>query len=187
MSTRQPAIFLSHAGGPCFWMDFPPPYGPGTFEGLRGYFAGIVDSLPARPEAIVLVSAHWDARVPTVSAAAAPPMLFDYGGFPKHTYELSYPALGSPPLAAKISELLRHAGIEHAVDSQRGYDHGVFVPMLIIDPEASIPVVMLSIRSDLDAAVHLRMGEALAPLRDRNILLLGSGNVWHGQGGPMGP
>jgi aromatic ring-opening dioxygenase catalytic subunit (LigB family) len=184
--TRQPAIFLSHAGGPCFWMEFPPPYGREAFTPLRNYFAGLLQDLPALPSAIVVNSAHWEERVTTVSTAAAPPMYFDYYGFPPNTYELNYPAPGSPELAAEIAGLLAGAGIEHRVNATRGFDHGVFVPMLIVDPAARIPVVMVSIRNDLDPARHIELGRALAPLRDRNVLLLGSGNVWHGGGGPQG-
>ncbi len=116
----------------------------------------------------------------TVSSAPAPPMLFDYFGFPAHTYQLSYPAPGAPELAARLVRLLEEAGIEHAVNAERGFDHGVFVPMLIIDPQAHIPVLMVSIRDDLDAAKHIEAGRALAPLRDEGVLILGSGNIWHG-------
>lgn len=183
-ANRQPAIFLSHGGGPCFWMDFPPPVGPGGFDGLRNHFAGLLDTLPARPSAIVVITAHWETPAVTVSAACAPTMLFDYYGFPKHTYELTYPAPGAPSLAARIANLLREAGVDHAVDTHRGFDHGVFVPMLIVDPSAQIPVVMVSIRSDFDVAKHIDAGRALAPLRDQGVLILGSGNTWHGSIGP---
>jgi aromatic ring-opening dioxygenase catalytic subunit (LigB family) len=181
---RQPAVFVSHGGGPCFWMDFPPPLGPGAFDKLRAYLAGLVASLPQRPRAVVVVTAHWETQVPTVSAAKAPPMLFDYYGFPAHTYQLSYPAPGEPEVAARVARLLSEAGIAHEVDTQRGLDHGVFVPMLIVDAPAEIPVVMLSILRDFDPARHIALGRALAPLRDENVLILGSGNTWHG---PMGP
>ncbi len=177
---RQPAIFVSHGGGPCFWMNFPPPFGPGAFDRLRDYLAGMTARLPARPTAIVVVSAHWEEPVVTVSTAAAPPMLFDYFGFPPHTYQLSYPAPGSPEVAARIVGLFDQCGVEHEVNSRRGFDHGVFVPMLIIDPEARIPVVMVSIRHDLDPAKHIEIGRALASLRNENVMILGSGNIWHG-------
>jgi aromatic ring-opening dioxygenase catalytic subunit (LigB family) len=106
-------------------------------------------------------------------------MLFDYNGFPEHTYRLSYPAPGDPVLAARMKGLLAHAGIEAADDAERGFDHGVFVPMLIVDSKAEIPVVMLSLRQDLDPAHHIAVGQALAPLRDEGILILGSGNSFH--------
>lgn len=184
-SPRQPAIFLSHGGGPCFWMEFPPPYGPGGFDRLRAYMAQLLTTLPSRPSAIVVITAHWEEPVVTVGCSPAPPMLFDYYGFPRHTYELSYPAPGSPPVAARIAGLFAEAGIEHAMNSVRGFDHGVFVPMLIVDPEARIPVVMMSLRQDLDPARHLAIGTAIARLRNENVLILGSGNTWHGAGGPI--
>lgn len=176
----QPTIFLSHGGGPCFWMEFPPPVGPHGFKRLREHLEQLLPTLPARPRAVVVVSAHWEASVVTVSSAARPPMFFDYYGFPPHTYELNYPAPGDTALARRIGELLDEAGLAHADDAQRGYDHGVFVPMLIVDPRAVLPVVMVSLHRDLDAAAHVALGRALAPLRADNVLILGSGNVWHG-------
>jgi aromatic ring-opening dioxygenase catalytic subunit (LigB family) len=160
-------------------MEFGPPFGPHAFEKLRQYLAGIIDSLPERPKAILVASAHWEEPKVTVSTAAKPGMLFDYFGFPPHTYELSYPAPGSPELAERVRDLLRGAGIESGTDAARGFDHGVFVPQLIIDPKAEIPVVMLSLRGDLDPAAHLALGKALAPLRDEGVLIIGSGSSYH--------
>ncbi len=176
---RQPAIYLTHGGGPCFWMEFPEPFGPRAYDGLRAYLAGLMASLPAPPRAIVMVSAHWEADVPTVGTAPAPQMLFDYYGFPPHTYRLRYGAPGSPELAERVVTLLRAAGGAAATDPARGFDHGVFVPMLIIDPEARIPVVTLSLTHDLDPARHLAIGAALAPLRAENVLIIGSGSSYH--------
>ena len=176
---RQPAIFLSHGGGPCFWMTFPPPLGAHAFDHLKAYLAGLLDGLPARPKAIVVISGHWEELLPTVSTAAAPPMLFDYYGFPEHTYQLSYPAPGAPDLAEKVRALIAGAGIDVATDSQRGFDHGVFVPFLIVDPQARIPVVMLSLQQNLDPAFHIAVGRAIAPLRDDGVLIVGSGNSFH--------
>ena len=176
---RQPSLYISHGGGPCFWMDWPPPFGPGAFEGLRTYLAGILAALPERPRAILVVSAHWEAAAPTFADAAAPGMVFDYYGFPPHTYRLSYPAPGAPDLARRAAELLRTAGIASATDSARGFDHGIFVPFLILDPEARVPVLPLSLRRDLDPRFHLDLGRALAPLRDEGVLIVGSGNSFH--------
>ncbi len=178
-ASRQPAIFLSHGGGPCFWMTFPPPLGAHAFDGLKAYLAGLLATLPARPKAIVVISGHWEERLPTVSTAPAPPMLFDYYGFPEHTYRLSYPAPGAPDLAEKVRALMSGAGIDTAADPQRGFDHGVFVPFLIVDPEARIPVVMLSLQQNLDPAFHIAVGKAIAPLRDDGVLIVGSGNSFH--------
>lgn len=176
---RLPAIFVTHGGGPCFWMTFPEPLGPHAFARLGRYFSHLLADLPARPKAVLIVSAHWEEDLPTVSNAAQPGMLFDYYGFPPHTYELSYPAAGSPALAGKVKTLLEKAGIPCATDDKRGFDHGVFVPMLMIDPNTDLPVVMLSLQKDLDPARHLAIGRALAPLRDDGVLIIGSGSSFH--------
>jgi aromatic ring-opening dioxygenase catalytic subunit (LigB family) len=176
---RQPAIFVSHGGGPCFWMTPSPLVGPHGFDRLKAYLAGLLNTLPARPKAILVVSGHWEERLPTVSTAAAPPMLFDYYGFPEHTYHLSYPAPGAPDVAAQVHALLTAAGIAAATDPVRGFDHGVFVPFLIVDPEARIPVVMLSLQQSLDPAFHIAVGRAIAPLREEGVLIVGSGNSFH--------
>ena len=166
-AVRQPAIFVPHGGGPCFWMDWPPPFGPHAWDGLKDYLAGVLKSLPERPKAFLVVTAHWETEQPTVSVNPKPGMLYDYYGFPEHTYKLSYPAPGDPELAAEVKRLIEAAGLPVATDGERGFDHGVFVPFLIVDPKAEIPVVMLSLRKDLDPAFHIKLGKALAPLRDQ--------------------
>lgn len=176
---RQPAIFLSHGGGPCFWIPLPAPFGSHAFDKLHTYLEGLIASLPERPKAVLVVSGHWEEALPTVSTAARPPMLFDYYGFPEHTYRLSYPAPGAPELAHDVRALLTEAGIESAADGERGFDHGVFVPFLIVDPEATIPVLMMSLQKDLDPERHIAIGKAIAPLRDKGILIVGSGNSYH--------
>lgn len=176
---KQPVFFLSHGGGPCFWIEMPPPFGPHGFDDLRGYFEGLLASLPERPKAFVVISGHWETQSFTVSTNPAPGMLFDYSGFPPHTYELCYPAKGDPVIANRITGLLAKADISHETDAVRGFDHGVFVPMLIVDPDGEIPVVMISIRKDFDPAAHIALGEALAPLRDEGVVIVGSGNSYH--------
>ncbi len=178
-NARQPTIFLPHGGGPCFWMEFPPPLGPHAWDGLKAYLSGIVAGLPERPRAFVVVTSHWEEAKPTVSTAAAPGMLFDYYGFPDHTYELSYPAPGEPKVAAEVKRLLEAAGLSVGENAKRGFDHGVFVPFLIVDPKAEIPVVMLSIERNLDPERHIAIGKALAPLRDQGIVVAGSGMSYH--------
>jgi aromatic ring-opening dioxygenase catalytic subunit (LigB family) len=160
-------------------MEFGPPFGPHAFDKLRAYLAGLIDSLPEHPKAILVVSGHWEELKPTVSTAAKPGMLFDYYGFPEHTYHLSYPAPGAPDLAHRVRGLLQAAKIDCDTDDSRGFDHGVFVPQLIIDPGATIPVVMLSMQHDLDPAAHLAIGKAIAPLRDEGVLIIGSGSSYH--------
>jgi len=176
---RLPAIFVTHGGGPCFWMSFPEPLGPHAFDKLGQYFSHLLAGLPERPKAVLIVSAHWEEDRPTIGTAAQPGMLFDYYGFPPHTYELSYPAAGSPELAAKVKGLLEGAGIACGTDDKRGFDHGVFVPMLMIDPNAGLPITMLSLQKNLDPARHLAIGAALAPLRDEGVLIIGSGSSFH--------
>jgi aromatic ring-opening dioxygenase catalytic subunit (LigB family) len=176
---RLPSLFITHGGGPCFWMEFGPPFGPHAFDKLRDYLAGLIAGLPERPKAILMISGHWEEARPTVSTAAKPGMLFDYYGFPEHTYKLHYPAPGAPLLAERVRGLLQAAQIDCGTDGERGFDHGVFVPQLIIDPEAEIPVVMLSMRHDLDPGAHIAIGQAIAPLRDEGVLIIGSGNSYH--------
>lgn len=142
------------------------------------YLRGIESSIE-RPEAIVLVSAHWECAQPTITAGASPELYYDYTGFPPETYDLSYPAPGSPSLASEVAELLTDAGFEPQLDTDRGFDHGVFVPMLLMYPDASIPIIQLSMLSSLDPAAHIQMGAALRPLADRNVMVLGSGFTFH--------
>ncbi|PZR16447.1 MAG: dioxygenase [Azospirillum brasilense] len=171
---RQPVIFIPHGGGPCFFMDWPK-----TWDRMAEHLRGIPQRLPARPKAILVVSGHWETAMPTVTTGTRPPLIFDYYGFPPHTYELRYPAPGSPELAARVRELLGQAGIESAGDDARGFDHGVFIPFLLAFPEAEIPVVELSVRDDLDPAEHLALGRALAPLRDEGVLIVATGMTYH--------
>lgn len=172
-------MFISHGGGPCFWFDTTPMFGPNAFDELRHFLEKSLKDLPERPKAILMVTAHWEEAVPTISIAKAPSMLYDYYGFPEHTYRLQYPAPGAPDIASKAIGLLKNAGIEAAEDNARGFDHGVFVPMLIADPEAEIPVAMMSLQRDLNPARHIAIGRALAPLRDDGVLIIGSGSSYH--------
>ncbi|WP_395681545.1 DODA-type extradiol aromatic ring-opening family dioxygenase [Dokdonella sp.] len=175
---RMPTVYLPHGGGPCFFMD-PPPQAPQTWDGMAAYLRGLAASIGERPRALLVVSAHWETPRPTVNSGAAPGMLFDYYGFPAHTYQLSWPAPGSPPLAAKVRDLLQSAGIDCDEDAARGYDHGVFVPLLLAWPDADIPTTQLSLQAGLDPAAHLAIGKALEPLRDEGVLIIGSGMSYH--------
>ena len=137
---RLPTVFIPHGGGPCFFMDWNPA---DAWDKTAAYLRSIASSLPTRPQAIVLVTAHWLGAQPCMSSAARPGMLFDYYGFPPHTYELSYPAPGAPALAGRVSGLLAGAGFDPVQDSERGYDHGSFIPLLLAFPDADIPVLQL--------------------------------------------
>ena len=176
--TRMPTLFIPHGGGPCFFMEWDPP---DTWDRHRSFLETLPASLPEKPKALLVISGHWEAREFTVQSNPAPP-LFDYNGFPQHTYELTWPAPGDPALATRVGELLQGAGFETGTDTARGFDHGVFVPLKLVFPEADIPTVQLSLRSDLDPDAHLAVGRALAPLRDEGVLIIGSGNTYHNMG-----
>ena len=175
-SSSMPTVFLPHGAGPCFFMDWPPA---GTWDSMANWLRGLIDELGVSPKAIVVVSAHWEAPVFTVNAQSDPDLLYDYSGFPEHTYRLTWPAPGSPELAARIRELLSAAEIANAEDNQRGLDHGVFIPMKLVFPGAEVPVLQLSLRRGLDPTEHLALGRALAPLRDEGVLIIGSGMSFH--------
>jgi aromatic ring-opening dioxygenase catalytic subunit (LigB family) len=176
---RFPTLFIPHGGGPCFFMETPDGMPAGLWDGMAAYLRGIGASVGERPKAVLAVSGHWEAEQPTLNAGAHPPLLFDYYGFPEHTYRLTYPAPGAPELACRAHELLANSGFTPAHETRRGFDHGVFVPFMLIYPEADIPILQLSLQRGLDAAGHLRLGRALAPLRDEGVLIVGSGMSYH--------
>jgi len=175
---RQPAIYIPHGGGPCFFMD-PPADDPSRWVALEAYLRGVPAMLPARPDALLVVSAHWEMPRPTVLAAAQPALLYDYYNFPPHTYRLTYPAPGALWLATRVRALLDTAGIDNAEDRDRGYDHGIFIPLKVMFPDADIPILQLSLQTGLDPVRHIDMGRALASLRDDNVLIIGSGLSFH--------
>jgi aromatic ring-opening dioxygenase catalytic subunit (LigB family) len=160
---------------------------PDTWDRLAGWLRSLDSLLPARPEKLLVVSAHWEAAVPTVTSSPAPPLLYDYSGFPPHTYELKWPAPGSPELAARVHALLSGSGVESGAEAKRGFDHGVFVPLKVAYPDAHLPTVQLSLRAGLDPTAHLAMGRALAPLRDEGVLIVGSGMSYHNMRAFMSP
>ena len=183
---RQPAIFLPHGGGPCFFMDW--TWGPAdTWHNTQSFLGSLAATLPAATKALLVVSGHWEEPAFTAGSAAAPELIFDYSGFPEYTYRLTWPAPGSPQLAARVAGLLERAGLPSALDAARGYDHGVFVPLKVAFPEARIPVVTLSMAASLDPALHLAAGRALAPLRDEGVLIVASGMSFHNLRGYFKP
>jgi aromatic ring-opening dioxygenase catalytic subunit (LigB family) len=187
---KMPTFFIPHGAGPCFFMDW--TMGPKeSWDKLASWLRGIDGSLPEPPRALLVISAHWETPVPTVIASRHPPLLFDYFGFPPHTYELEWAAPGSPDLAKRIGALLSAAGIASKTETERGFDHGVFVPLKVAYPDAKVPTVQLSLQAGLDPNAHLAIGRALAPLRDEGVLIIGSGLSFHnmaafknGGGGP---
>jgi len=183
---RMPVVFLPHGGGPWPFVDL--NFGEkAELDDLAAYLRSVRD-LPARPpRALLVISAHWEEAVPTVTTAERPPMLYDYYGFPPASYEIRWPAPGDPALAARVRALLEGAGFATAADPQRGFDHGTFVPLKLAWPEAEVPTVQLSLQRGLDPATHLAMGRALSPLRDEGILIVGSGMTYHNLRAGFGP
>ena len=183
--TRLPTYFVSHGGGPWPWMK--DQYGPAYAE-LEASLVDIKRQVGVRPKAVLVVTSHWETDAFTVSSGTAPGMIYDYGGFPPHTYQIRYPAPGEPQLAERVARLLNDAGQPARLDAERGFDHGTFSMLAPIYPGADMPVVQLSIRHGYDPAVHLAAGRALAPLRDEGVLILGSGLSFHNlrQFGPGG-
>jgi 4,5-DOPA dioxygenase extradiol len=163
-----PSLFLSH-GAPTL---------PLTDTPARAFLSRLGRTL-GRPKAIVVISAHWETDSPEVSAVARNETIHDFHGFPRQLYELSYPAPGAPSLAAEIAELLHEADLACRIDDRRGLDHGAWVPLLLMYPAADIPVLQVSIQPHLGPAHHLRLGRALARLRGRGVLIIGSGSLTH--------
>jgi aromatic ring-opening dioxygenase catalytic subunit (LigB family) len=173
----MPTFFISHGGGP--WPHMRDAYGS-LYDQLRAALVDIPRQLGERqPRAVLVISAHWEAPEWSVQAHPQPPMLYDYAGFPPHTYALRYAAPGAPALAAQIRQLLQRAGMPASLDTQRGYDHGAFVPLELMYPQARLPVLQLSLRCGLDAGEHLQAGRALATLREQDVLILASGSSYH--------
>ncbi|SDA13861.1 Aromatic ring-opening dioxygenase, catalytic subunit, LigB family [Sphingomonas sp. NFR15] len=174
-----PTLFIPHGGGPCFFMD--PAGGPPDpmWRGMQAYLAGLIASLPERPRAILLVSGHWETRDVAVHVGNGQPLLYDYHGFPPHTYHLQWPAPGAPDVARRAAGLLEAAGFATSEEGTRGWDHGVFIPMMVAVPNADIPLAQMALRHDLDPRAHIAIGRALAPLRDEGVLIVGSGMSFH--------
>ncbi|RYF77294.1 MAG: dioxygenase [Comamonadaceae bacterium] len=173
---RLPTYFISHGGGPWPWMKA--EMGD-TYAKLEASLGDISRQIGQRPRAILMVSAHWERGQFTVQANPRPPMVYDYGGFPPHTYSVRYDAPGDPALAERVQGLLLAAGLPAGLDAERGFDHGMFSPMKAIYPDADVPVVQLSLKKGLDPAEHLALGRVLAPLRDEGVLIIGSGLSYH--------
>jgi aromatic ring-opening dioxygenase catalytic subunit (LigB family) len=182
MSKRLPAVYISHGGGP--WPFVETGFGSKEmWAPLDGYLRSLVSDLPERPRALLVVSAHWEARVVTLMSGAQPPMLYDYGGFPPESYQLRWPAPGAPELAEKARHLLERGGFPSALDPARGFDHGTFVPLMLAVPNADIPVLQVSLLQGLDPKKHIALGRALAPLRDEGVFFIGSGSSYHNMRG----
>jgi len=168
MVAPLPALFVSHGAPNVILYDSP----------TRKFLAGLGEQL-GRPRAIVAISAHWEARVPTVNATAQPKTIHDFFGFEPPLYEMHYPAPGAPELARELARRLESAGMRAVVDNARGLDHGVWVPLKLMYPQADIPVTQISVQSHESTQHHFLIGQALRDLREDNVLILGSGNATH--------
>jgi 4,5-DOPA dioxygenase extradiol len=168
MTNLLPAIFISH-GAP----DLPIQDGAVTH-----FLKSLAQQFP-KPQAILVVSAHWNSDLPMVSAAKNPKTIHDFSGFPQALYEIEYPAPGAPELADRVVDLLAQAGIPCETHPTRGFDHGTWTPLLLAYPAAEIPVTQLSIQYDRDPLHHWKVGQALEPLRSEGVLIIGSGSATH--------
>jgi aromatic ring-opening dioxygenase catalytic subunit (LigB family) len=166
------AVYFSHGGGPL------PLLGDLFHQAMVEFMARLPAQL-ARPEAIVVVSAHWEERTATLLGAPNPPMFYDYYGFPRAAYSITYPAPGHPALAGQIAGLLEKNSIPARLDPQRGFDHGLFIPLKLMYPRADIPAIQLSLLRGLDPAAHIALGKALRELLRDNVLVIGSGFSFH--------
>jgi aromatic ring-opening dioxygenase catalytic subunit (LigB family) len=172
MAIQTQTLFLSHGGGPL----------PLLGDLAHGEMVGCLKKLAvtiSKPSAVVVMSAHWEERRTTITSGANPPLIYDYYGFPKESYEIKYPCQGDPRLASRIASQLERAGMDAHLDEERGFDHGLFVPLKIMYPDADIPCVQISLLKSLDPAEHLKVGEAMRDLDVQSLLFIGSGFSFH--------
>jgi len=168
----SPVLYFPHGGGPM------PLLGDSGHKNMIDFLQAITPTL-GNPSAILVISAHWEENIATITSGKAPSLIYDYYGFPEESYQIKYPAPGDPILAQNIFQLLQKSGISAKLNNQRGFDHGLFVPLKIMYPEATIPCVQLSLIHNLDPEIHIQIGKALADLRKENVLILGSGFSFH--------
>jgi len=166
-----PSLFLAHGAPDLILSDHP----------AKEFLTGFSSQLP-RPKSILIVSAHWQSGIPTLTTAEAPQTVYDFSGWPQQLYSLQYPAKTDVDLIERTRALLRGAGIVAREDEKRGYDHGTWVPLLLAYPKADVPVVQLSLQQDGSARRHFEIGQALSPLRDEGVLIIGSGVATHNLG-----
>ena len=175
MSHPLPTYFISHGGGPWPWL----PDMRAQMKTLETSLANMPAEIGVKPNAIVMVSGHWEEDDFAVMSSPLPPMVYDYGGFPAFTYSIKYAAPGAPDVAKRVEELLKAAGLPTHMDGARGFDHGVFAPMQVMYPNADVPLLQVAIQHSYDPAAHFALGRALAPLRNEGVLIVGSGLSYH--------
>lgn len=169
---KSHTVFISHGGGPM------PLLGDPGHQELVDHLSNLAQQLP-KPEAIVVFSAHWEGESIEITNHAKPDLVYDYYGFPPESYEITYPVDGHPTLAQTMLELFQQHSLPATLTTDRGLDHGVFVPLKVMYPKADIPCVQVSLLKSLDTNAHLKMGNALQRLQGQNILFIGSGFSFH--------
>ncbi|NCP87088.1 MAG: dioxygenase [Anaerolineae bacterium CG_4_9_14_3_um_filter_57_17] len=174
ITQKAQMIYFPHGGGPL------PILGDPGHQAMVDFMTRLPAQL-TRPDAILVISAHWEESAATLLSAPNPPMFYDYYGFPPQAYEITYPASGHPALAERVAVLLEKNGIPARLDARRGFDHGVFIPLKLMYPAADIPVIQLSLLRGLNATAHIALGQALRELLSENILVAGSGFSFHNQ------
>jgi aromatic ring-opening dioxygenase catalytic subunit (LigB family) len=174
--SRLPTYYISHGGGPWPWMR---EHNGSRYDKLEASLQALAKENEGRVRALLVITAHWETSSFALSSSPQPGMIYDYYGFPEHTYQIHYRAPGSPELARQAQALLQAGGVQASLDPERGFDHGTFSALQASYPEARIPVVQMSVLADFDPAAHLKAGRLLAPLRDEGILIIGSGLSYH--------
>ncbi|WP_232824658.1 DODA-type extradiol aromatic ring-opening family dioxygenase [Algibacillus agarilyticus] len=172
MKTNQHIMFISHGGGPM------PLLGEPDYQEMVSTLKTLAHKV-GKPSAILVISAHWEALLPTVTCKPQPDLIYDYGGFSKEAYQIKYQSLGELKLAKAVYNAMLHQGFKASKDQQRGFDHGVFVPLKIMYPDADIPCVQLSLMQNLDPEQHINMGQCLRDVAWDNLLIIGSGFSFH--------
>ncbi len=166
-------LYIPHGGGPLPLLD------DKGHQELLNFLYSLSSRFLSKPAAILLISAHWEQSVATITSGESPGLIYDYYGFPDAAYRIEYPAAGEPQLALHIANLLQKHGIPAVLDAKRGFDHGLFVPLKILFPNADIPCLQLSLINDLNPQTHIKIGNALGDLSKQNVLILGSGFSFH--------
>ena len=172
MKNKARTLYLSHGGGPL------PLLGDESHKEMVACLKDIAASIK-KPAAIIVISAHWEETIPTITSGALPSLIYDYYGFPEESYNIEYSCPGEPVLAKQIAQIFKRSGIQAKLDEQRGFDHGLFVPLKLMYPDADIPCVQLSLLNNLNSAQHIEIGQALHDLNYEDLLIIGSGFSFH--------